>query len=268
MSRPESVSSRTATTGSRSAIWRISLRLRSPPAEALVQVAPHERRRPSRAAPSTRAAHADLEHREVVPLRRPSPGAGTGDRDPLDGLGVLEGEEQPGLGPHVGGPAVTSSPFSRMPPARDPCTPGWPSRAPARVDLPAPFGPMRAWSSPAPTARSTPRRISPSSAEAWRSSTSRAGESLSSLKAYRFGQVSDRPAPHLAAALTSRGRPIPGGEAIRCPPWWKSRARAGRACRASNAAKMPALDRRDDGSGSRRPRTRCCPARREEGVAA
>ena len=36
--------------------------------------------------------------------------------------------------------------------------------APASVDLPAPFGPIRAWISPALTDRSTPRRISASSA--------------------------------------------------------------------------------------------------------
>ena len=48
---------------------------------------------------------------------------------------------------HGCGPAVTS--YS-----------GLPSSVLASVDLPEPFGPMRACTSPAPTVRSTPRRIS------------------------------------------------------------------------------------------------------------
>ncbi len=37
---------------------------------------------------------------------------------------------------------------------------GWPMIALASVDLPEPLGPIRAWISPLPTVRSSPRRIS------------------------------------------------------------------------------------------------------------
>ncbi len=45
---------------------------------------------------------------------------------------------------------------------------GWPMIAFASVDLPEPFGPIRAWISPLPTARSRPLRISFSPARTWR----------------------------------------------------------------------------------------------------
>src|SRR5665213_4357516 len=38
----------------------------------------------------------------------------------------------------------------------------------ARVDFPAPLGPMRAWTSPALTTRSTPRKMAAPSASTWR----------------------------------------------------------------------------------------------------
>src|SRR5829696_4404967 len=58
---------------------------------------------------------------------------------------------------------------------------GLPRRAEARVDLPEPLGPMRAWTSPSRTVRSTPRRISArsplagSSAATWSPSTANSG---------------------------------------------------------------------------------------------
>jgi hypothetical protein len=52
-----------------------------------------------------------------------------------------------------------SSPSRRIRPAVISYT-GLPSNALASVDFPEPFGPISAWSSPGPTARDTPRRIS------------------------------------------------------------------------------------------------------------
>ena len=52
-----------------------------------------------------------------------------------------------------------SSPLNRMRPAVTSYS-GLPSRALASVDLPEPLGPISAWTSPAPTVRSTPFRIS------------------------------------------------------------------------------------------------------------
>src|SRR5215210_2777753 len=58
---------------------------------------------------------------------------------------------------------------------------GLASSADARVDLPEPLGPMRAWTSPSPTVRSTPLRISVRSPEAgssaatWSPSTAKSG---------------------------------------------------------------------------------------------
>jgi hypothetical protein len=55
--------------------------------------------------------------------------------------------------------AVMSSPLNRI---RPPVTSysGEARRVEARVDLPDPLGPMSAWTSPAPTVRSTPLRMS------------------------------------------------------------------------------------------------------------
>src|ERR1700761_5660867 len=52
---------------------------------------------------------------------------------------------------------------------------GWPMITLASVDLPDPLGPIRAWISPWPTRRSSPRRISLSPARAWRFRISSSG---------------------------------------------------------------------------------------------
>src|SRR5918996_896126 len=56
--------------------------------------------------------------------------------------------------------------------------PGRPMITPASVDLPDPFGPINAWTSPWRTVRFTPRRISRPSTETWRSRISRVVFSL------------------------------------------------------------------------------------------
>ena len=106
MSSPESVSSRIATSGSRSAIWRISLRLRSPPEN------PSFRWRSANARSMPEAVHplgeveADLEDAEVLEAlaRGDRLAEELDDRDARDRLGVLEGEEEPGARALVGRP--------------------------------------------------------------------------------------------------------------------------------------------------------------------
>ena len=55
--------------------------------------------------------------------------------------------------------SVMSLPRNRMAPPVTSYS-GLPRRVWARVDLPEPFGPISAWTSPSPTVRSTPERIS------------------------------------------------------------------------------------------------------------
>src|SRR5215218_1154466 len=59
---------------------------------------------------------------------------------------------------------------------------GRPARAYAWVDLPEPLGPIRAWTLPASTVRSTPRRICLSSTSTWRSSITRVVSGISLLR--------------------------------------------------------------------------------------
>src|SRR5215831_7809455 len=56
--------------------------------------------------------------------------------------------------------------------------PGRPASTWARVDLPEPFGPMTAWTSPGATVRSTPLRISLAPTRAWRFRISSIGAAL------------------------------------------------------------------------------------------
>src|SRR5680860_1519062 len=58
-----------------------------------------------------------------------------------------------------GAASVMSSPLKTIEPSVT-SNEGWPMIALARVDLPEPFGPIRAWTLPFSTSRSSPRRIS------------------------------------------------------------------------------------------------------------
>ena len=112
MSSPESVSSRTARSGSRRAIWRISFRFFSPPENPRSDTAPRKH-----GSISSRFIHS------IMVTRISSDGdlgslAGRQrlaeelrDRDARDLLGVLEGEEHAGLRAHSAGQLVMSSPL-------------------------------------------------------------------------------------------------------------------------------------------------------------
>ena len=105
MSRPESVSSRMASSGSSMAIWRISLRFFSPPEKPSFRW-----RSPKAGSMPSRFIHSIIVSRTSSTDRSsPSPGRQglaqeLDDRDAGDLLGVLEGQEHPGLAPHVGRP--------------------------------------------------------------------------------------------------------------------------------------------------------------------
>src|SRR5262245_36146618 len=89
-----------------------------------------------------------------------------------------------------------SSPLNRIDPLVTSYA-GLPSNVLASVDLPEPLGPISAWSSPAPTARSTPLRISTPSTATCRSTTSNSGGTPSSYYHY-----------------AGRGNTIPGDMAV------------------------------------------------------
>ena len=112
MSRPESVSSRIATSGSKQRELEDLVALALAAGEPLVQVALGERAVHAEAVHPLVEGEADLEHREVLDAgaRGDRLAQELDDRDARDRLWVLEGEEQPLAGPLVGGSAATSTP--------------------------------------------------------------------------------------------------------------------------------------------------------------
>ncbi len=93
---------------------------------------------------------------------------------PAMAIGYWKARKMPAL-PRTSAPQeVMSSPLKRMAPEVTSYS-GLPSRTLASVDLPDPLGPIRAWTSPAGTTRSRPRRISAPSALTCRSSISSRG---------------------------------------------------------------------------------------------
>ena len=119
MSSPESVSSSTATSGSSSAIWRISLRFFSPPLKPWFRWRlANDGSMPRRSIHSV-MSDPDLEHRDLLGAlaRRHGLAQELGHRHALDRLGVLEGEEEAGLGADVGGPVRHVLAVNRMDPA-------------------------------------------------------------------------------------------------------------------------------------------------------
>src|SRR5688500_2707786 len=72
--------------------------------------------------------------------------------------GYWKAMNRPARARSSGSDSVMSSPLKRTWPSVT-SSPGWPMTALARVDLPEPFGPIRAWISPERTCRSTPLRI-------------------------------------------------------------------------------------------------------------
>ena len=125
--------------------------------EALVEVAVGERRVHVEALRPLHDRQPQLEHRQVDALAgRQRLAQEVEDRDARDLLRVLEAEEHARPCPaRRCGQSVMSSPL-KQDAARGDLVAGLPSRVLASVDLPEPFGPIRAWTSPAPTVRSTP----------------------------------------------------------------------------------------------------------------
>ncbi len=179
MSRPESVSSRTASRGSRIAIWRISFRFFSPPENPSLS----ERWRNASSIWSSFMRFLTSERKSTAsssgcPARRRFALSAARRKVALDTPGISTGYWKPrktpaherssgergsrSVPPKTTDPAVTSN-VSR------------PASTPASVLLPEPLGPMMAWTSPAGTASESPLRISLPPTRAWRPSMASSG---------------------------------------------------------------------------------------------
>src|SRR5918996_1267095 len=143
--------------------------------------------------------------------------------------------------------------------------PGRPMITPASVDLPDPFGPINAWTSPWRTVRFTPRRISRPSTETWRSRISRVVFSLmlSPPSPRRLPPSRCTPAPAALPGATEASR-SPGRTPSRAGDIRSSRSpdrprpRAGGRGRGSRCHPRPGSHPRRGwprGSRARRPRT-------------
>src|SRR5437016_2847885 len=164
MSRPESVSSKTASLGSRRAIWRISLRFFSPPEKPSFNgrlmkagsistsfIFSFNRARNSMASSSSspRCSRTAL----TAALRNSAlatPGISTG---------YWKAMKMPSRARSSGGISSRFRPPYRISPAVT-TYPGWPVRTCSSVLFPEPLGPITACTSPARTSRSMPCRIS------------------------------------------------------------------------------------------------------------
>src|SRR5918996_5393007 len=108
-------------------------------------------------------------------------------------MGYWKAMKRPARERSSGSASVTSSPLKAIVPSVT-SSEGWPMIALARVDLPDPFGPIRAWTLPFSTSRSSPRRISLSSALTCRLriSSSAKSHSVSSFEGVGSGRRADR----------------------------------------------------------------------------
>src|SRR3954462_11640435 len=174
MSRPESVSSRTATSGWSIAICRISARFFSPPEKPSLRWREvNERSTSSRSMACWSLVRNSLTligsslRPVLIAIRRKlaieTPGMATG---------YWKARNSPRWARSSGSAPVMSSPLKAIEPSVTSYS-GWPMIVEASVDLPEPLGPMSACSSPLLTLRSTPRRISRSSTRTWRLRISR-----------------------------------------------------------------------------------------------
>src|SRR6195952_3047311 len=159
-SRPESVSSSTATFGRSSDICRISWRFFSPPEKPSLTLRSANVGSISR---SVIAVLTSLTHLRIGGASPRTAGAAVRRKFEVDTPGISTGycmaRNKPARARASTVMASTSSP-SRVTVPEVTWYFGWPASEYANVDLPEPFGPMIAWVSPELTVRSTPRRIS------------------------------------------------------------------------------------------------------------
>src|SRR3954469_6082584 len=190
MSRPESVSSSTATCGSSIAICRISARFFSPPENPSLS----GREVNEGSTSSSWAACWSFSPNSLtrigssrpvlIAMRRKfaidTPGMATG---------YWKARKRPAWARASGSASVMSSPSKVIVPSVISYS-GWPMIVEASVDFPEPLGPMSAWSSPFETDRSTPLRISRSSTRTCRLRISRSanGFSYAALLGNEFGK--------------------------------------------------------------------------------
>src|SRR6185437_13242546 len=173
MSSPESVSSRIAMSGWSIAICRISARFFSPPEKPSLRWRDvNERSTSSSSIACCSCVRNSLtwigsSRLALIAMRRKlateTPGIDTG---------YWNARNRPAFARSCGSASVRSSPLKVIVPSVISYE-GWPSSVLASVDLPEPFGPIRAWISPRLMSRSTPLRISRSSVRTCRSLISR-----------------------------------------------------------------------------------------------
>src|SRR6478609_3900376 len=277
-SRPESVSSSTANFGVRSSIWRISWRFFSPP------------EKPSFTERS--ANDSSMRRRSMAPLTSLTQWRSAGASPSIAVFAVRRKLETDTPGTSTGyciarnRPARarsstliarTSSPSSvTVPPVT--WYFGWPAIEYASVDLPEPFGPMMAWTSPLRMVRSTPRRIgfgpSLGSTLTCRSRISRVdirGSPSSVVMTFRCGRcgpgVRGRRRCGRRRRARARRRSSPGRRARGASraARWASRCAGRTASRAASTRRSSPPPRRPTGTrprASRRPRWRASRRRR------
>src|SRR3954449_1659934 len=194
MSRPESVSSSTASDGLVSASWSISMRFFSPPEKPSLRYRLENSRGTwvSSMAASTvlrnslseTAASPRASRCAFITMRRylatVTPGMATG---------YWKAMNSPERARSSGSASVTSTPSKRIWPSVTSKF-GCPMIALASVDLPDPFGPISAWCSPSRTCRSTPLRICLSPTETCRLRISRSAMDLQGF-IRRCGEVDE-----------------------------------------------------------------------------
>src|SRR5215217_6883365 len=197
MSRPESVSSSTASLGCWSASWRISMRFFSPPENSFgtcvssIAASTVLRKSLSEIGCSPRASRwAFMTIRRYLAVV--TPGIATG---------YWKAMNRPARARSSGSASVISSPSNRISPSVT-SRPGWPMIALASVDLPDPFGPIIAWISPERTRRSTPLRICLSPAATCRFRISRSAMDLQGGFGLRCGELDE----------LGQGRALQGGD--------------------------------------------------------
>ena len=148
---------------------------------------------------------------------------------PRQRLGVLEGEEQPGLAPHLGRPARDVLALQADGAPGDPVA-GVPEQDVGQRGL---AGPVRAHEG-VDLAREPPEGDAAEDLGAFGAhmevvDLEEGGGGSHRSKSYYFGQLF-RPGPlggmsAQVRALTSRGRPTPGGSGTRPRSWWRRRGR-------------------------------------------
>ena len=210
MSRPESVSSRIASFGASIAIWNISFFFFSPPEKPSFTA-----RDVSFEGSSTTALFSRIRRRNSAaesgssPRKRRCSLTASFMKPAIVTPGISTGYWKPRKSPRRARSSMDISSRSRPMKVAEPSVTvnfSLPASTDASVDLPEPFGPMMACTSPAFTSRSMPRRISLPSTEACRFFTL----NIFSLPVFHIFQSPGESAPRVCGIRPCRRSPRRG----------------------------------------------------------